>query len=92
MAQEYQCRPSSLVGIEDDPWLSWCLDEATYLWGRHLDSQVKEASQKGKTDKARQANAQRELTKWLSDPSRTEQVVQGRFRDPAMLLKGGSSG
>jgi hypothetical protein len=32
-----------------DPWIAWCLDEATYLWGTYVDSEL-ESIEVGKKD------------------------------------------
>lgn len=38
MAQSYQQRPSSLLGLTDDPYVAYCIDQAVLLAGSHAKS------------------------------------------------------
>lgn len=38
MAQRYSVRPSELIGIQDDEYLSYCFDEACHFIMTKIDS------------------------------------------------------
>ena len=63
MAKQFQCRPSSLLAIED-PYVAWCFDEAAYRWGSHVETQLRAV--KGKTE-AQIEGKQRILLKRLME-------------------------
>jgi hypothetical protein len=43
MSQAYSCRPSSLLGIQDD-YLAWCMDQACFAWGSFVAGQLEVAT------------------------------------------------
>jgi hypothetical protein len=70
------------------------MDEAAFLWGRHVEGSMNEAASKAKTDQQRHAARVRVLTSLLypqeDEGSKNTPPPQGRFRDPAQLMKGGA--
>lgn len=50
---QYQVRASELVGINPitDPYTAYCFDEACFMWGRHVESELQRAQKGAKTDK-----------------------------------------
>jgi hypothetical protein len=91
MAKEYSQRPSSLLGLADDSYAAWCVDEVAYIWGRHVEGSMAEAEAKAKGDTAKFAARQRALSSLLAGPVSEDQekTTKGRFRDPASFLNGG---
>lgn len=80
MSKEWSQTPAQLMGLTSDPWIAWCVNEAVFLFGRHVDYEVESAG-KGMT-KAEQINAakQRALTMVLTGG---KAASRGQFRDPA---------
>lgn len=56
MAQQYQQRPSSLVGLSDS-YAAFCLDEAVYVFGIYVESELHSATKE--TTDSKKAEAQR---------------------------------
>lgn len=93
MSVEYSSRPSELVGLSDDPYAAWCLDEATFLWGRHVEGSMDEASAKAKSSHQKHQARLRVLQNLLTPKPIEEEEAEapkGRFRDPAAMMKGGA--
>lgn len=66
MAKAYNQRPSTILGVENDEYTAYCVDEATWLWGSHVEAEVHEATrpqmsgteaQKQKTEETRVQNS-----------------------------------
>lgn len=66
MAQQFQCRPSSLVAVED-PYAAYCLDEAIYLFGNYVEGELRRVSDKAKNAKAAQRERSHMLATLLRD-------------------------
>lgn len=66
MAQQYRCRPSSLVGVTD-PYAAYCLDEAIYLFGNYVEAELRRVSDKAKNAKAAQRERAHMLATLLRD-------------------------
>ena len=85
MAQTYHVRPSELllgaVGPEND-YQAYCLDEAIYFFGSHIESELTKAEEKAKRPAAKISARQRVLVKYLGK----ESDQKSGFADPAKLL------
>lgn len=81
MSKKWKVRPSDLVALTD-PYEAWCLDEACYMWGMHVDAELDKAGAKAK--KAEVANQRRQaaLTKLLGGPEESNKA----YRDPAKII------
>jgi hypothetical protein len=96
MSRKFHCRPSQLLSI-DDPYSAWCLDEAVYQFGVHVDSELERVGSDVKDDKQRQAMRVNYLQGILhrrpelrareagatAGKADDKPVASGRFRDPA---------
>lgn len=94
MSETYSSRPSEVLGI-GDPYVAFCLDEATFMWGRHVEGSMDEAASKTKNDNQRHAARLRVLNNLLTPKEKEPgtQPAPGKFRDPASMFnkKGGAS-
>lgn len=94
MAKEYSTRPSSLLGLTEDSFAAWCLDEVTYLWGTHVEAEVAQSGEKMKNPDQRLAAKHRTLSSLLFDGDTEDgkgevaAAPKGRFRDPASMMGG----
>lgn len=72
---------------QHDLWMAYCLDEAAYLWGTHVETAIAEAGRKARSDDPRFAAARRmrEFESLMTDPETSERFPKGKFRDPASL-------
>lgn len=93
-------RPSNLVGLTD-PYEAYCLDEATYMWGRYVKNELEIARSKIKDDKdgtktqrAVDSKLQAILHPPVERPEGAEPapVPKGQFRDPMQFLNKGKQG
>lgn len=100
MAEQYRKRPSELLGLSDDPYSAYCLDEACYLWGAHVETELEMASRdpkdlnrkEVKSAQNRRQLVYRRLMEGVEAGGPTASSVEekkttsGRFRDPALLV------
>jgi hypothetical protein len=101
MSEQYKTRPSNLLGI-DDPYAAFCVDEAIYIWGSYVDSELDKV---GDRDMDRKAKAKLEQRR-NARQQRYEQLMAGhsinrqrfgvsgapqQFRDPMSLFSKGQS-
>lgn len=68
------------MGLVADSYGAYCLNEAVYVVGTHVQNELDKV--KGKNDKAIQRGRQRVLDRYLSDPGETK----GKFADPAAIF------
>lgn len=80
MAKEYRTLPSELLRIAD-PYTGWCIDEAVFEWGSHVESELKEAARSGKDEKSSE-RAVKQAWRNLFGDEEEEAKTGGRFRDP----------
>ena len=40
MAKEWGCRPSALLGLSDDDFTAYCVDEAIFAFGQAIESDL----------------------------------------------------
>lgn len=59
MAKEYRSRPSELVGIHDDPYTAFCLDEAVTMFATHVENELRRVSENTKQSPKTAANRRR---------------------------------
>lgn len=85
MAKEWSKTPAELIGQNHDPWVAWCVNEAVFMFGRHVEHEMSAAE--GTQTKPAQRNAarQRALTAAIEGPVRKGKV-QGQFKDPAQMF------
>ena len=97
-SKEYGSRPSELVGLDpkSEAWPAWCFDEACFIWGKHVEYTIREATKNAKNEKQREGKAQAAMRRLMQ--SREEEVPdyeeapeppKGAFRDPAARFKKG---
>lgn len=76
----------------DDPYVAFCLDEACYVWGRHVEYELDLASRDPKDlsrKEYKQATARRTRTfdSLMNGEAESKPVPQkGRFKDPATMF------
>ena len=87
--------PRSPQPSAPDPYVAYCFDEAVYMWGTYVDSELDQAGDDEKTKKAMAkavAARQRRLSTLMVEGPQGEEieapVSKGQFRDPASMLKG----
>lgn len=86
MAEQFQTTPSSLLGL-DDPYTRYCLDEAVYIWGRHVENELAKATEGAKTDESRKRKYNQAWNKIFNQEK--EPGAEQQFRDPFdMMAKG----
>lgn len=95
MSKEWRERPSSLLGL-DDAYLSYCVDEAVFMFGRYVESEMQAAEDRTKNAKHKAGARQQALSAILNSPvaSDTDEPDQPppppstkQFRDPAALFR-----
>ena len=86
MSQSYHCRPSVLLGIEDDIQ-SFYLDRACWLYGTKIEEELNRATKDAKSETAAQSKAMGVLNYRLNRNVKgdTSKSTAGRFKDPAMM-------
>lgn len=97
MAEKYSQRPSEFLNLKEiDPYAAFCFDEACFMWGSFVDSELDEASHdpaefnRKEVQSAmsrRQSLFQKLLGERKPSSSRAEEEVnKGQFRDPVALF------
>lgn len=64
MAKTFNCRPSELLGIHEQP-TAFFLDRATGVFGVHLENEIEAAESKGKTARSKAMKRNMVLQKYL---------------------------
>jgi len=85
MAKEWHQTPAQLMGVTDDPWVAWCLNEAVFMFGRHVEYAM-DTAEKGMT-KAEQRSAARQRALDHALGTQSAKGTKGRFRDPADMFR-----
>lgn len=92
MSQTFKQPPSKLLQL-DDPYVAFCLDEACFLWGRHVEHELDLAARDPKDlnrKEYRNATSRRTRTfeKLMNEEaeSQPEKTRPGRYRDPATMF------
>jgi hypothetical protein len=103
-SRQFQTRPSELVGInsETDPYTAYCFDEACFMWGRHVDGELRSSQKGAKSDKAAAMKVEMRFRTLMREPEEDGGVedehkdfpkhlkrtpAPTRFRDPLTALK-----
>lgn len=83
MGQELRVRPSVLAGV-GDPYTAYCLDEAAYLFGSHVESELRRVSDGVKKAKDAQRKRQQTLASLLAEdpPEATAVAARPQEQDP----------
>ena len=98
MSRKLRCRPSQLVNIYD-PYAAYCLDEATYIWGTHVEIELENSTRDKKENKEAKKAIEKRQNRFQAlmvedeevDPSKPQiksPTSRKRFKDPADLFKG----
>jgi len=82
MAKEWSKPPAELIGATNDPWVAWCVNEAVFMFGRHVEHSMDEAEKAQTKPAQRSAARNRALQIAIGG-----EVSKGRFRDPAEMVK-----
>lgn len=87
MSQTFHCRASELTHI-DDPYLAYCIDEAVFLWGNHVENEMVSAANAQTAEEAKQPARNSTLQRLLMEPGEDpdEMPTAGQFRDPAAVM------
>lgn len=75
-------RPSQWLGLEDDPWLSYCLDNAVMTFGQALESEMEKAAAGVKKEAMKAGRRYQVLARWLDLDDEV------RFKSPAAPTRG----
>ena len=74
------------MGITDDPYAAFCLDNAVGEFGRTVEAELNRVE--AKTNKELDVKAERVLRKWLDMPQRYRDPVRaGKVPPPAIPTK-----
>ncbi len=93
MARAYHVRPSELLALSKDSYLSFSVDRAVWLFGRSVeyDMDQAEAALPEKADRARRTAARTAVFDAYmhsgDESSRAAPVQKGRFADPMVAIK-----
>lgn len=86
MAKEWHKSPAELIGVTNDPWVMWCVNEAVFMFGRHVDHEMDKAEGSQQKPAQRSAARQRALQTALAINQRADVSTKGQFRDPAEMV------
>lgn len=84
-AKGWGVRPSQLLGLEDDSYVAYCVDEAIGRWGNFVKGRMEEVTERAKNPKAAQRKQDLEFHRLFADE--LDGKTKGRFRDPVDVLK-----
>jgi hypothetical protein len=84
-AREWRTRPSQLIGLVEGSYPAYCFDEAIYIWGNFVSSELDKVKA-GKTEEATRVARVRRLNSLLLDEDETLAQVKGLFSDPGAKL------
>ena len=94
-AREFGSKPSEIVGLTAGSWEAFCFDEACFMWGRHVESTLRDATKKAKNENQAQTRAMMVMKRLMAEPEEEEEAGEestpaptGKFRDPAAKMKG----
>lgn len=66
MAKEWCVRPSELLGLSEDTYTSFCVDEAIYAFGSSIENELASMTKyKTESDKAFNRRKQQAMNRWL---------------------------
>lgn len=82
VAKAYNQRPSDLLGVIDDEYTAFCLDEATWLWGSHVEGQLSEATRPQPSGK--------DAAKRVTEEKQMKAAVEAAFRKMGITKDDGS--
>ena len=87
MSKTYSQSPSALLGLRNDPddaYVAYCLDEAIFFFGSHVENELNEAEEntRSKSKGAKKSARQRVMSKYLTKA----EEAKGAFADPAKFL------
>lgn len=86
MAEQFSSRPSHLLGISD-AYTAWCLDDAVYAWGAHVESELQKASDEGQDEKQRKNKMKLAMKRLFPQEGEAEEAKSGQFKDPMSKLR-----
>lgn len=72
-----------------DPYVAFCIDEAVWMWGRHVEFSLEEATEGTKTKAQASGKKQMVIARLFNEVSEEgEKKGPSGFRDPAMMIGG----
>jgi len=80
-----------MAGVHD-PYIAFCLDQAVYTWGRHVEYELHEATHKQGGPKSKPPTPAQQRSRYalamkrLMGDKTEEKPAPGKFRDPAALV------
>lgn len=83
-SRTWRCRPSDLLGVEDQ-YAAYCLDQATAVWGRHIEHELEEASENAKDKNAAVRARKAVLYQYFPELEDAEPQI-GSYADPAAMF------
>lgn len=84
VAKAFKQRPSDLLGISEDEWMAWCVDEVVWTWGVYVEAEIRKA-EKGKrqdTGKGAQKRKQEEAQAQARVDKRLKELLGNQDEDP----------
>ena len=85
-AKAVGARPSTLLGLKENTYEAYCLDEAVIYFGMVLESRLEEVGHKPSKEE-RRARAARERLLDLILGEEDEKGKESGFADPALMFK-----
>jgi len=104
-SRQFRTRPSELIGInpESDPYTAYCFDEAVFMWGKHVEGELRSAQKGAKSDRQAAMKLEMRFRTLMHEEQETGEVesdehkdfpkhlkrtpAPARFRDPMTALK-----
>lgn len=75
------------MGLTDDPYVAYCLDEATWMWGRYVEQKLSESKKDAKNEQVAKQRVQMAVKELFGDDA-TEGQKRSGFKDPAAIFGG----
>lgn len=81
-AKTWSCRPSDLLGIEDD-YVAYCLDQAVGYVGRTIEAELEKAGSGAKNEEEAEWKRKLVLDRYLGEEDKPQ---RGLYADPAAMF------
>jgi hypothetical protein len=66
MSREWSVRPSELLGLSEDTYTAFCVDEAVFVFGTAIEAELASMTKyKTESDKAFTRRRQQAMNRWL---------------------------
>lgn len=80
MAKTWSCRPSDLLGLQENSHTAFCFDRACAVFGNALKAELDAVE--GKKKKEIERKREQILSKWFNSEARSTEAQPKKFRDP----------